>query len=142
MEQIITISCPIIKSPSVHESIFYVLQFIVCNTIYLHVIYFTFYSRESIVIGITDFNRMDIRKIVDELGKEFRGDHYHLLTKNCNHFSSILTQVIIIVLCIRFQLKSHYVYPVSIGSPPVMPSFNRRSTWCVQFQLNSCLISL
>ena len=54
----------------------------------------TCYScRETIPIGTTDFNPDDVKNIVENLGKEFRGDQYHLLNKNCNHFSTSLTQV-------------------------------------------------
>ena len=49
--------------------------------------------RETIHIGTTDFNPEDVKNIVENLGKEFRGDQYHLLNKNCNHFSTSLTQV-------------------------------------------------
>lgn len=51
------------------------------------------YFRESIVIGTTDFMQEDVRKIIDHLGREYRGDQYHLLNKNCNHFSSALVEV-------------------------------------------------
>lgn len=36
---------------------------------------------------------MDVQRIVAELGKDFRGDRYHLMNRNCNHFSSALTSV-------------------------------------------------
>lgn len=49
--------------------------------------------RESIVVGTTDFMLEDVRKIIDHLGREYRGDQYHLLNKNCNHFSSALLEV-------------------------------------------------
>lgn len=49
--------------------------------------------RESIRMGRTDFTPEDVRKIVDQLGKDFKGDQYHLLNKNCNHFTASLTQV-------------------------------------------------
>ncbi len=52
-----------------------------------------YHFRETIVIGRTDFNPDDVKNIVENLGKEFRGDQYHLLNKNCNHFSTALTQV-------------------------------------------------
>lgn len=50
--------------------------------------------RQSIHIGYTDFTEDDVRRIVNELGKEFRGDRYHLMNNNCNHFSGAITKVL------------------------------------------------
>lgn len=49
--------------------------------------------RQSIQIGCTDFNEEEVRRIIEEIGNQFRGDRYHLMNNNCNHFSSSLTQV-------------------------------------------------
>lgn len=52
-----------------------------------------FACRQSIQIGCTDFTEEEVRRIVEELGNQFRGDRYHLMNNNCNHFSGALTQV-------------------------------------------------
>jgi len=56
-------------------------------------LYGCFVFRESIYIGSTDFTVSDVKRIMIELGKDFRGDRYHLMNKNCNHFSGSLTKV-------------------------------------------------
>lgn len=52
------------------------------------------FFRQSIQIGSTDFTEEDVRRIIEEIGNQFRGDQYHLMNKNCNHFSSALTQIL------------------------------------------------
>lgn len=51
------------------------------------------FFRQSIHIGYTDFTEEDVRRLVNELGKEFKGDRYHLMNNNCNHFSGAFTKV-------------------------------------------------
>ncbi|CAJ0582284.1 unnamed protein product, partial [Mesorhabditis spiculigera] len=47
-----------------------------------------FKFRESIIIGETDFSPVEVRTLIKEIGKEYRGDKYHLISRNCNHFSA------------------------------------------------------
>ena len=45
------------------------------------------------MLGETDFTSGDVRDLMKSLGHEFRGDKYHLINRNCNHFSSIIAKV-------------------------------------------------
>jgi len=46
--------------------------------------------RESILIGESDYSSQEIKTIIENLSKDYPGNSYHLITKNCNHFSGDL----------------------------------------------------
>ncbi|CAI5452717.1 unnamed protein product [Caenorhabditis angaria] len=53
-----------------------------------------FKFKESIIVGETDFTSTDIRKFIKAMGEEFRGDRYHLISRNCNHFSAVFARAL------------------------------------------------
>ena len=46
--------------------------------------------RESIILGETQLSREEVHSIVQRMGQEYKGNLYHLLQRNCNHFSDDL----------------------------------------------------
>lgn len=53
-----------------------------------------FKFKETIYIGTTDFNPTDISAMIEQMGHEFQGDQYHLLHKNCNHFTAAFCKLL------------------------------------------------
>ncbi|KAL7057106.1 hypothetical protein AAHC03_018941 [Spirometra sp. Aus1] len=50
--------------------------------------------RTSIEVGHTDFTYDDVCMILNNMEEEFCGDRYHLLRKNCNHFSHAFVEIL------------------------------------------------
>jgi len=48
--------------------------------------------RESVYLGETALSKRAVERLVKSLGDEFRGDRYHLISKNCNHFTEYLAR--------------------------------------------------
>jgi len=48
--------------------------------------------RESIVLGETDCSILKVNQILKELSREWPGDSYDLLSRNCNHFCDVFCE--------------------------------------------------
>ncbi|WVZ55043.1 hypothetical protein U9M48_005759 [Paspalum notatum var. saurae] len=47
-----------------------------------------FIFRRSVCVGTTDMSRSQVRTCIEDLAEEYHGDTYHLIIKNCNHFTA------------------------------------------------------
>jgi deubiquitinase DESI2 len=43
--------------------------------------------RRSVWLGTTDMSREEYRSFIEKLAGKYHGNTYHLITKNCNHFT-------------------------------------------------------
>lgn len=46
-----------------------------------------FVFRRSVWLGSTDMSHSEFRLFMEQLSGKYHGDSYHLITKNCNHFT-------------------------------------------------------
>ncbi|KAJ0251283.1 DeSI-like protein [Hirschfeldia incana] len=46
-----------------------------------------FIYRRSVLLGTTTMSRSDFRSYMEKLSRKYHGDTYHLIAKNCNHFT-------------------------------------------------------
>lgn len=47
-----------------------------------------FIFRRSVWLGTTDLTRSEFRQFIEHLSGKYHGDTYHLIAKNCNHFTN------------------------------------------------------
>lgn len=50
-----------------------------------------FVYRCSITLGQTNMSASEFRTFIENMASEYHGDTYHLITKNCNHFTEDLS---------------------------------------------------
>lgn len=43
-------------------------------------------------MGETALSKKSVEKLVKSMGDDYRGDRYHLISKNCNHFTAYLAK--------------------------------------------------
>ncbi|KAL3499662.1 hypothetical protein ACH5RR_038755 [Cinchona calisaya] len=46
-----------------------------------------FVFRRSVLLGSTDMTRSEFQSFMEHLSSKYHGDTYHLIAKNCNHFT-------------------------------------------------------
>lgn len=47
-----------------------------------------FIFRRSVCMGTTNMSRAEVRTFLEDLAEDYHGDTYHLIVKNCNHFTA------------------------------------------------------
>ncbi|XP_019421690.1 PREDICTED: deSI-like protein At4g17486 isoform X1 [Lupinus angustifolius] len=51
-----------------------------------------FIFRRSVLLGTTDMSHSEFRSFMERLSSKYHGDTYHLIAKNCNHFTDEVCQ--------------------------------------------------
>ncbi|KAF7828456.1 deSI-like protein [Senna tora] len=51
-----------------------------------------FIFRRSVFLGTTDMSHSEFRSFMETLASKYHGDTYHLIAKNCNHFTDEVCQ--------------------------------------------------
>ncbi|RZB56886.1 DeSI-like protein isoform D [Glycine soja] len=51
-----------------------------------------FIFRRSVLLGSTDMSSSEFRSFIERLSGKYHGDSYHLIAKNCNHFTDEVCQ--------------------------------------------------
>lgn len=51
--------------------------------------------RETVYMGDTDLTQAEVLALVQKMGSDFRGNRYHLLQRNCNHFATDLCHTLV-----------------------------------------------
>ncbi|KAG2555440.1 deSI-like protein At4g17486 [Panicum virgatum] len=51
-----------------------------------------FIFRRSVCVGTTDMSPSQVRTCIEDLAEDYHGDTYHLIVKNCNHFTADVCQ--------------------------------------------------
>lgn len=46
-----------------------------------------FVFRRSVLLGSTSLSRLEFRSFMEKFSLQYHGDTYHLIAKNCNHFT-------------------------------------------------------
>ncbi|CAD6991694.1 desumoylating isopeptidase 2 [Ceratitis capitata] len=50
------------------------------------------YFNRSILLGATQLTPAQVKEVISQLGRCYRGQYYHLTNFNCNHFSNALAE--------------------------------------------------
>ena len=61
-----------------------------CTPAWLNVLHFAVLFRENVLVGHTQMSPQRVQQAVQEMGEQYKGNAYHLLQRNCNHFSNDL----------------------------------------------------
>ena len=51
--------------------------------------------RETVYMGDTDLTQAEVLALVQKMGTDFKGNRYHLLQRNCNHFATELCNTLV-----------------------------------------------
>jgi hypothetical protein len=83
--------------------------------------------RETIYMGDTDLTQDEVHALVQSMGAEYKGNKYHLLQRNCNHFATDLCRHLVgkpapfwINRLAGLAVALHCLLPASFV-PPLMP---------------------
>lgn len=114
---------------------------------------FTF--RKQILIGWTELNPNEVKRVMDELAREYKGTSYNLITRNCNHFcndlclrltgNSIPRWINRLARIGNFLFKTNFFYFLGLNPGPLgvkrdfVSTTNRLFSWLLGFLCN-CIV--